>query len=677
MCGIAGILYFDGPSQGLADTIHRMTDTLRHRGPDDEGYMLFNTSTNQHRHAAGEDSVDEYRQSTAHIQNLNREPFNLAFGHRRFAIIDLSAAGHQPYYDPDFQVGGIFNGLVYNYQEVKSELIANGVTFRTNTDTEVLFKAYGFWGEECFKKLNGTWAVAIYDFKRREVLLCRDRLGKKPLYIYNDHHALYFASEMKAILRVVNKPSRVNERAVFDYLMNGCRDLNNSTFYEDIISLPPATLLRVKSKTEAQYSKFWELPSRNAAYQTATPNEVAQELRGLLEDAVKIRLRADLKIGIELSGGLDSSAVAAMAKQSHPSPLTCFTVEFPQEEYNEERYARQVASHLGMDYRVIQSPDRWFWSDAEEFVALHEEPFHSPNLHTQQAVWRLMQDAGIQVILYGAGGDELFAGYRKEYFYPYLRDLLKAGNLGAFTKNFLHFSELSPLEIISKAYSGWRGRSKTNALSARQMLGDKLSDYSSKLPHGGSAEQQLYWNMTELKMPYWLRSNDKNSLAIPVEVRAPLLDYRLVELAFQLPLHFLMRDGWLKWVLRKSVEDVLPASIIWRKRKMGYPFPLQEWLTNSKPIIESLLRESDNPYVDRKRVGENLDSWIVQQPDLVWRILSFELWHRCFVRGQKILGGTVNAALGKMLVSTPSSARVAVPRPAALPQLATEAAVAY
>ncbi len=481
---------------------------------------------------------------------------------------------------------------------------------------------------------------------------------------------------MKAILRVVDHSSRVNERAVFDYLMNGCRDLNNSTFYEDIISLPPATLLRIKSKTEAQYSKFWELPSRNHAYQSATPNEVAKELRYLLEDAVKIRLRADLKIGIELSGGLDSSAVAAMAKQSHRSPLTCFTVEFPQEQYNEEHYARAVASHLGMDYRVIQSPDRWFWSDVEDFVGLHEEPFHSPNLHTQQTVWRLMQESDIQVVLYGAGGDELFAGYRKEYFYPYLHDLLKARQFGAFTKNFLHFSELSPFEIVAKAYSGWRGSNKTNALSARQMLGRRLANFSSTLHNGGSAAQQLYWNMTELKMPYWLRSNDKNSLAIPVEVRAPLLDYRLVELAFQLPLHLLMRDGWLKWILRKAVEDVLPPTIVWRRRKMGYPFPLQEWLTSSLPIVQTLLRESDNPYVNRKFVGENLERWIAQQPDLVWRIVSLELWHRRFVSGKNILENKVHSAVGNHLVREPAAPRMAVPRSAAMPQLVTTSALA-
>jgi asparagine synthase (glutamine-hydrolysing) len=614
-----------------------MTDTIRHRGPDDEGYFLINTKTKTYRLAAGAESVAEVRTAQPLIGELNHEHFDLALGHRRFAILDLSAGGHQPYFDPCREIGGVFNGLIYNYKEVRAELEADGADFNTDCDTEVLFKAYDFWGDRCFAKFNGTWAVAIYDFKKRELILSRDRLGKKPIYVYHDRRGLYFASEIKAILPVIEATVRVNERAVFDYLVYGHRDLNNSTFYEGIESIPAGSVLKVDANGEIVASKFWELqPNRNGKFKSASPTEVAKELRHILEDAVRIRLRADVGIGIELSGGLDSSSVAGLASSVHPNTLSCFTVEYPQTQWNEEPYAREVATRFRMDYHVVRSPDRWFWNDVNEFVALHEEPFHSPNLHTQQAVWRLMHDAGIRVILYGAGGDEVFAGYRKEYFYRYLRDLLKRGEMAGFLKNFLNFSELSAHELLAKAWQQYFPKANGSAPPICSVLKNGLAKLPMPAPNGSTTETQLYLNMTELKMPYWLRSNDKNSLAIPVEVRAPLLDYRLVEFAFQLPVEFLIRNGWLKWILRQAMDDLLPPAITWRRQKMGYPFPLQEWLQNSMDIITALLAKSDNPYINRRLVNENLGNWIAQHPEVVWRILSLELWHKRFICGERI-----------------------------------------
>lgn len=637
MCGISGIFLFDGPRTGMANRIHRMTDTIRHRGPDDEGYALINSKTGVYQLAAGAESVQEIRDTLPLINELDHEHYDLALGHRRFAILDLSAGGHQPYFEARSKLGGVFNGLIYNYKEVKAELEAEGVPFFTDCDTEVLFKAYAHWGERCFAKFNGTWAVAIYDFNKRELLLSRDRLGKKPIYIHRHRHGLYFGSEIKAILRVLNSEVRVNERAVFDYLIGGYRDLSQTTFYEGIAALPPASVLRINARGETVSSKYWELHSkRNGALAAAAPSEVAKELRRILEDAVRIRLRADVGIGIELSGGLDSSSVAGLASGVHPRQLSCFTVEYPQAQWNEEPYAREVATRFRMDYNVVRSPERWFWNDVDEFVALHEEPFHSPNLHTQQAVWRLMHDAGIGVILYGAGGDEVFAGYRKEYFYRYLGDLLKGGRIGAFLKNFVNFSELSAHELIAKAAQQFLPKAGGNALPRHNLFNNGMASLPVLAAKGGTTEKQLYLNMTELKMPYWLLSNDKNSLAVPVEVRAPLLDYRLVEFAFQLPVNLLIRDGWLKWILRQAVDDLLPPTITWRRKKMGYPFPLQDWLRDSLRTIETLMAESENPYLNRRFVCENLRPWIAQQPDLVWRIVSLELWHRRFIRRQTI-----------------------------------------
>ncbi len=637
MCGITGVFRFNTARQQMAATIQRMADAIRHRGPDDEGYLLIDTKNNRHRLAAGPDTVREIREQLPQVTALNQEYFNLAFGHRRFAILDLSPGGHQPYFDASRKVGGVFNGLIYNYQEVKSELEAHGFVFRTACDTEVLFQAYNCWGEHCFSKLNGTWAVVLYDFMRQELVLSRDRLGKKPIYLYQDDSALYFASEIKAILRVITAAVRINEQAVFDYLTSGCRDLDNSTFFEGITSLPAGTVLRITAEGEQVSRTYWSLqPDQHRQPPSASPLEVARQLRHLLEDAVRIRLRADVPIGIELSGGVDSSAVAGLSSTVHGSKLSCFTVAYPQTQWNEEPYARKVASHFGMVHHVVRSPERWFWNEAEAFIGLHEEPFHSPNLHTQQTVWRLMHDSGIRVILYGAGGDEVFAGYRKDYFYRHLRDLLRRGSLYTFARNFLNFSELSSAQLLTKAVQQFLPSKSKHHLMQAAWLGSSLQGRSAHAQHAGSAEKQLYLNMTRLKMPYWLTSNDKNSLAIPVEVRAPLLDYRVVEFAFQLPVRLLIRDGWLKWILRRAVDDLLPPDITWRRQKMGYPFPLTEWLQASLPIIRRLLAEGDNPFINRRAVCAQLEQWTWQQPELLWRITGLELWHRLVVRGQPL-----------------------------------------
>jgi asparagine synthase (glutamine-hydrolysing) len=201
----------------------------------------------------------------------------------------------------------------------------------------------------------------------------------------------------------------------------------------------------------------------------------------------------------------------------------------------------------------------------------------------------------------------------------------------------VNFSELSSGELAAKALQRlWARRNRTSS-PASGLLGGRLSAFPTLAPNGTTTEAQLYLNMTQLKMPYWLRSNDKIALAIPVEVRAPLLDYRLVEFAFQLPTSFLIRNGWLKWILRRAMDDLLPPTITWRRKKMGYPFPLQDWLQNSMRIINLLLKESDNPYINTPSIRENLGHWVSTRPELVWRILSLELWHRHLIRGERLL----------------------------------------
>lgn len=650
MCSIAGIFQFSGQLEPIVDKIKVMTHSIRHRGPDDEGYSLINTETNKYTNAIGEDSVTSLQKKLSDISTYKNGRFNLAFGHRRFSIIDLSVGGHQPYWDENRQICGIFNGLIYNYIEVMEQLKAKGYIFRTTSDTETLFKAYLNWGVDCFKRLNGTWAVAIYDFKTNELILSRDRIGKKPLYLYKTDGKVFFASEIKAILSVIENKPEVNEEIVIDYIVSGYRDHTTKTFYRGIQKIPPGIFVKVDHNGNMNTHNYWELPhSRDTEYKNTKIEKIVPKLESLLRDAVKIRLRADVGIGLELSGGLDSSTVAALSCSMLDNQISSFTVKFPQPEFDEEPYARIVAKHCNLNYHIVNSPDRWFWSDVDDFVYLQEEPFHSPNLHTQQSVWRLIRNNGNKVILYGAGGDEVFAGYRKEYFYRYLRDLLKSGKFFNFFNNFINFSELSSIELIQKYVRKILLKNGTNDnVYLTNILGKNGNDVRFLMPISNSLESQLYINMTSLKMPYWLISNDKSSMAIPTEVRAPLLDYRIIEFAFQLPVNLLIHKGWLKWILRRTMADSLPKSIIWRSQKMGYPFPLQQWLQDSHNIISYLFKTQNNPFLNKEYLQKHIDQIISFQPGLLWRILSLELWHRRIIRNEKILNTTLQQQIDKM-----------------------------
>lgn len=646
MCGISGY-FLTNTVETSAQRISRMTRAIAHRGPDDEGITLISPESSSALDLTTTDTAKGVA-SYQSIESVDKVPHSIAFGHRRFSIIDISPSGHQPFWSRNRQVCVIFNGEIYNYVELRAELKTIGHVFYTDSDTEVLIEAYLEWGVECFQRFNGFWAISLYDAQKRAVLLARDRIGKAPLYVAKTSEGLFWSSEIKGIFAGTDSSAfGVRDQAVYDYVLYGWRDLFHKTFYEGVTTFPNAAYAWIEPDGSYQPQKYWELPQRRLSESDIPLEEAIEKFQYLLASAVRLRLRADVPIGVELSGGMDSSAIVGLATQTEAN-IHAFTVSFPGMESDEEPFARKVAEGYRncIKYTVLQPPQDEFFKQADSYVWLMEEPFHSPNLLSNQGTWQAMAHRGIRVSINGAAGDEVLAGYRTYYYLPYLRYLLGRGQILNFTKEFFAFSEHRPesigIDYLRTAYyllpRSLRILRNPNTLIP-QSIEPFITPPQVENLAGPSEEiqQRLIDNMGDWLMNYWMRSGNKSSMGVPVEVRAPFLDYRVVDFAFTLPLSYLIRNGWLKWILREAVKDILPSEVVWRKIKRGFPFPHAEWTATSKEQFFLMLGTVDCPYIDLPKLRMAYSELSQRDPLYLWRIMSLALWWKKCVQGEPLL----------------------------------------
>jgi asparagine synthase (glutamine-hydrolysing) len=626
MCGITGVIDLSG--RAIDPTILKsMNDAIRHRGPDDEGYVLLHRTSGRSQSYAGPDSPEAVQASRPMLYpETSVAGADVGLTHRRFSIVDLSSAGHQPFFSQDGKCCVTFNGEIYNYIELRAELEALGVVFRTRSDTEVLVEAYRVWGTGCFRRFNGFWAIALYDFERRLLILSRDRLGKRPLYYAREGDRVWFASEIKALLRVpaIAARRKVRPEAVWYWCVDGMRDLDDTTMFDGINNLPAASYAVVDAGFPNQIVKYWNVPHERMTENDVSVPEAAASIRDLLTDAVRIRLRADVPIAFELSGGLDSSTVLALASGCGRGKLRTYTVRFA-EPYNEEPFARSVASRYDVDYRIIDPELDRFWQGVGAFTHLQEEPYHSPNLQSSQAIWSAMRDEGTKVVLTGSAGDEMFAGYAKYYWRAQIENL-RAGRWSLLIDNARNWTERkhSVHTIVREAVMAAGLRGAALAVKRALVTRDYLVGVGTpqKLPYAKSLTEWLYTDITNTLIPYWLMSGDKTLMGVPFEGRCPFLDYRMVELATTLPVTYLIRHGWHKWILRKAMEDLLPAEVVWRRTKMGFPFPYETFYEKYRDVIDLTLNTARNPFIDFSQKATLRTNW---------RALSFILWYEMFI----------------------------------------------
>jgi asparagine synthase (glutamine-hydrolysing) len=652
MCGIAGYVLARG-AEPTAERLVAMLRTLERRGPDDEGLALVaRPGAPAQRYRT--DHTDRGVTHGAMIDPRESAPHGIGLGQRRFSIIDLSPGGHQPFWSEDGRVCVTFNGEIYNYVEVRDDLVRLGRRFRTDSDTEVLVEAYRAWGVKCFERLNGFWALALYDADQGRVLLARDRIGKAPLYVARRPDGVWWCSEIKGLLAALGRGAfRVRDQAVDDFVRHLWRDLFDGTFYEGIETFPCASWAWIEPDGSFTPTSYWSLPSQRLTERQISIPEAAERYRAVLQDSVRIRLRADVPVGLELSGGLDSSSIVAMAAALRSGQkLHAYSVSYPDSVYDELPFAKSVVARYAdqIEHHVLTPENDSILGDLDWFVQHMDEPYHDPVLHSQVAIWRRMRGMGIRVALNGGGGDEVLAGYGVDYFDPYLLHLLARGRLLRFGKEYLRYTESrSAMDHVRRAYHllpSWMRLYHNPAMDIPPEF-EPYRPGGAVVRRAGAAkdvEGLLRDYMTHWRMNYWVRAGNMVSMALPIEYRCSLLDHRMVELGFSLPLGYLIRDGWLKWIARKAVEDHLPADVVWRRQKAGFRYPLSERLPACRDEVFEILEGVDCPYVDMAKLRAGYLEINRRNPTYLWRLLSVAFWWKRCVEGESLVPRRLQAA---------------------------------
>lgn len=662
MCGIAGI--FNPRRDDLAlEVIKPMTDIIRYRGPDDEGYLLFAQGQNPIVAGGGDTPTRasatglRFAPSTRIEQELGVRG-SLAFGHRRLSIIDLSPLGHQPMCTRDGRYWIVYNGEIYNHVELRATLQGRGHEFVSHSDTEVILAAYAEWGESFQAHMNGMWAICIYDRVNEELFLSRDRFGIKPLYYWiTDDGTIAFGSEIKQFTVLPGWRANMNPQRVYDFLAWGLTDHTDETLFDRVFQLRPGHCLKITRGTlpldasgRLPSTKWFELLPRPF---TGSMLEAEQAFRELFFDSIRLHLRADVPIGSCLSGGLDSSSVVCVInqllhEQSASAMQKTFSACSDVAVFDERPWIEEVVRATGVAAHYIY-PDVDGLLDSLPLITWHQdEPFGSTSNYAQWRVFKLAAASGVRVMLDGQGADEQLAGYHS-YFGPRFAQLLLAGRVQTLwreiraTKRLHGYSEIRAAMQIANVLlpnslrqnlRSWLGLSHARpAWLSLEVLGatpkDPLSDLGARV---ASVQSMSRAQLTSTNLQMLLHWEDRDSMAHSIEARVPFLDYRLVEFVLGLPDEYKIADGVTKRVQRGGLSGILPDRIRDRADKLGFVTPEAVWLKERAP---DRFRKKLHDSVDAS--GGILNGMSITLVDEIikgakpfsfipWRLISFGAW---------------------------------------------------
>jgi asparagine synthase (glutamine-hydrolysing) len=622
MCGIAGMIA--GPGETVTpEQVRRMTDTIVHRGPDDEGIQVRG---------------------------------NVGLGMRRLSIIDL-AGGRQPIYNEDRSVAVVFNGEIYNFQELRRELEGRGHQFRTNSDTEVIVHLYEEMSANCVTKLRGMFAIALYDEKRDALLLARDRLGKKPLFYAQRAGRLFFGSEIKALLAAAPELAEVDPEGVLQFFYYGYVPDPGSAF-RDIRKLPPGHLAEYIGG-QIHVRRYWDVPAYGAN-DPGSDEACLEEMDSRLAEAVRIRLISDVPLGALLSGGVDSSVVVALMARESSSPVKTFSIGFQKADFNEAKYARLVAERFGTDHHeLIVDPD--INDTLNHLTGMMEEPFGDSSMIPTYCVSQLARQH-VTVALSGDGGDELFAGYdryivnwrRQRYdfvpewmgeiyrdrIYPLLPSTVKGRKLAwniTLSSRDRYLDGLSFLPALHRERSLFSDEFAANARTWTDPF-RQFERYYDEAPATDHLSRLMYLDTKTYLPADILTKVDRMSMATSLEMRCPILDHIFVEWAAGLPIKYKFRDGTRKFLLKKLAERLGIPSPLLHRRKQGFSLPLVHWMRNELKdgLLQILLepRTLQRGYFKTEAIRAVLDEHVRGRRNhdgVLWMLLVFELWHRNFL----------------------------------------------
>ena len=568
------------------EIMQNMTQAIAHRGPDGEGFYY------------GE---------------------SFALGHRRLSIIDLSEKGEQPMSAHHNVI--TYNGEIYNFQEIRDELMLHGYHFASNTDTEVVLAAYDLWGEKCVRKFNGMWAFVIFDIKNNKLFASRDRFGIKPFYWRKTKKYFAMVSEPKQLTFLPDWKPRLNKKRAFDFLSVGYHLHTLETMFEGVHALPAGSnMIFDLTENKMDVYSYYDLTQVETDESMTFP-EAIDSFKTLFEDAVRLRMISDVKSGSALSGGLDSSSIVCKMAE-FTKELETVSACFAKEGYDERLWMDAVVRDTNIiSHRVFPDLDE-FVNVLDRMTWLHDEPIVWPALYTQYQVFSKAKVANISVMLDGQGADEVLAGYPK-FYKPYFKNLFKKSPF-RLPREFVAFFQLhsiSPKDAFRQAAAfAKKGKQKINWLDP-----DFAQASYQRKPESTIREVSLNL-ISEVGLPALLHYEDRNSMAFSVESRLPFLDYRLVELLIKMPDRFKIKNAKRKYILRESLKDILPVEVYTRYDKMGYETPFGEWMEKNKDFIR---KELDDAITNLKGIVTPAIRTI-KEPLVIWRVIAFNRWVKQF-----------------------------------------------
>lgn len=630
MCGIAGFVTV-APASGSEGVLRRMTDSIAHRGPDDYGY---------------------------HIDGW------AALGHRRLSIIDV-AGGHQPMPNETRSMWIVYNGEIFNHAAIRPALVRAGHQYQTRCDTETILHGYEQWGPACVEQFRGMFAFAIWDQDRRKLFCARDRLGIKPLYYYWDGRLFAFASEIKALLEHPSISASLEEELIPELLAFGYVS-EERTLFRNIRKLMPGhhLSLDLRGQPKLEIEQYWDVPTPEASREMPSDDEWIKELRTRLEETVEMRLMSDVPLGMFLSGGLDSSAIAALIRRQANGPVKTFAVGYREEAYSELGYARQVAASIGTEHHEIVVGMEDFFNNLPKLIWHEDEPINWPSSVSLNFVSRLAAEQ-VKVVLTGEGSDELFAGYERHRINLLnqkaaraygivpagLRRTIRDGIAGTrllggnlrrkLQHTFIGREDTLESLYLDNFYCAFSLEQQNRLLSSppSAVYGNYLRYWNAR-PEASPLARMLYADQKTYLVEL-LMKQDQMSMATSIESRVPFLDHTFVEFAMHIPDRLKIHGGEQKYILKKAVEDLLPRDIVYRK-KMGFPTPIRQWLRDARaePLYTAIqdrqgflasflnLKELDS-LITRHRSG------LEDATDRIWRLINLQLWGDLFLTGKR------------------------------------------
>jgi len=652
MCGIAGIISLKNGLACPVSWLQNMANIIRHRGPDDEGYVYF--TENSPQSFGGSDTPEEVYQLSNYNQVLRTTNYEIqasaSLAHRRLSILDVSALGHQPFCDPSQRFWITYNGEIYNYQEIRQELHLLGHKFYSKTDTEVILHAYLQWGADCVHRFNGMWAFAIYDTQARTLFCSRDRFGVKPFYYVSNGEYFAFASEQKALLTLPFLERKLNNQAVFDYLVLGNTESEAESFFENVLELKPSHHLFLENQN-FRIKRYYELDFNTdfGTFDVYRSKSYSDNVAELMQEAVRLRLHSDVEVGACLSGGIDSSALVCLASnlRTESEALHVFTAVYPGLEVDESHWAKKVVEDTGSNWHTIETKPEDLLAQYSDVIFSQDIPFFGSSTLSQYKVMELIARNGIKVTLDGQGADELFSGYPNHFFTSFYHDLLNfnSGNLakgeragGNVQRDFIRF--LAKNAISSLPFGLGYKYLKSTKYDFQLLRNDfwhahQERYYEEKKPSISNLNKVLYHEYAGNQLKYLMRTADRNSMRHSVESRVPFADdHHLAEYVFSIPAAYKLHHGQSKFLLRESMKGKMTEEIRQRWDKKGFATPEYRWFKNMKNELKELVGENLEPFVDLKQLHKNwdfiFDHQLAGNTLGISRFLIFSMWRKRF-----------------------------------------------